>query len=81
MTIETGLSDFHKMTVTVMKRYFKKKDPIVIEYRDLKNFDGVRFREELKTELAKKENITIIDFQNIFLTVWNAHAPIKKKVV
>ena len=25
MTIETGLSDFHKMTVTVMKRYFKKK--------------------------------------------------------
>ena len=23
--VETGLSDFHKMTVTVMKRYFKKK--------------------------------------------------------
>ena len=23
--IETGLSDFHKMTVTVMKKYFKKK--------------------------------------------------------
>ena len=81
MTIETGLSDFHKMTVTVMKRYFKKKDPIVIEYRDLKNFDGVRFREDLRTELAKKENITVVDFQNIFLTVWNAHAPIKKKVV
>ena len=26
MTVETGLSDFHKMTVTVMKRYFKKND-------------------------------------------------------
>ena len=24
MTFETGLSDFHKMTVTVMKKYFKK---------------------------------------------------------
>ena len=26
MTIETGLSDFHKMTVTVMKKFLKKKD-------------------------------------------------------
>ena len=40
MTVETGLSDFHKMTVTVLKRYFKKKDPINITYRDLKYFDG-----------------------------------------
>ena len=32
--IETGLSDFHKMTVTVMKMYFKKQGPRVIQYRD-----------------------------------------------
>ena len=25
MTIETGLSDHHTMTITVLKRYFKKK--------------------------------------------------------
>ena len=30
MTVETGLSDFHKMTVTVMKNHFKKKEPIRI---------------------------------------------------
>ena len=65
LTIETGLSDFHKMTVTVMKRYFKKKEPIVIEYRDLKNFDGVKFRDDLRAELDKLEKINIIDFQNI----------------
>ena len=81
MTIETGLSDFHKMTVTVMKRYFKKKDPIVIEYRDMKNFDGMKFREDLKRELEKMEKFTIVDFYTIFLTIWNAHAPVKKKVV
>ena len=81
LTIETGLSDFHKMTVTVMKRYFKKKEPIVIEYRDLKNFDGVKFRDDLRAELDKLDKITIFDFQNIFLSVWNAHAPVKKKVV
>ena len=81
MTIETGLSDFHKMTVTVMKRYFKKKDPIVIEYRDMKNFDGMKFREDLRIELEKMEKVTIVDFYTIFLTIWNAHAPVKKKVV
>ena len=42
MTVETGLSDFHKMTVTVMKKHFKKKDPIIITYRDLKSFDVLK---------------------------------------
>ena len=31
-SLETGLSDFHKMTITVMKRYFKKKDPVIITF-------------------------------------------------
>ena len=53
ITVETGLSDFHKMTVTVMKRFFKKKDPIVIEYRDMKNFDGMKFRDDLRKEIKK----------------------------
>ena len=81
MAIETGLSDFHKMTVTVMKRYFKKNEPITIEYRDLKFFDPIAFREDLRSQLEIKTCITIVDFQNIFLSVWNAHAPVKKKVV
>ena len=81
MTIETGLSDFHKMTITIMKRYFKKNEPITIEYRDLKNFDPLRFREDLRNQLESKENITIEEFQQIFLSVWNAHAPVKRKVV
>ena len=32
--IETGLSDFHKMTVTVMKIFFEKLQPRVVSYRD-----------------------------------------------
>jgi hypothetical protein len=81
MTIETGLSDFHKMTVTVMKRYFKKNEPVTIEYRDLKNFDPLKFREDLRNQLESKGCVTIVDFQDIFISVWNAHAPVKKKVV
>ena len=35
--IETGLSDFHKMTLTVLKTSFKKKLPKIVSYRDYKN--------------------------------------------
>ena len=36
--IETGLSDFHKMIVTVMKTDFQKKEPKIIQYRDYNIF-------------------------------------------
>ena len=81
MTIETGLSDCHKMTVTVMKKYFKKRDPITIIYRDYKSFDGVEFRNELKEELIKAQTITIEDFISIFKKVLERHAPSKKKII
>ena len=41
--IETGLSDFHKMTVTVMKMYFKKQGLNVVHYRDYKRFNTQGF--------------------------------------
>ena len=51
MTIETGLSDFHKMTVTVLKQHFKKKEPVTIKYHDLNAFDAINFRREVKQEI------------------------------
>ena len=79
--IETGLSDFHKMTVTVMKRFFKKNEPVTITYRDVKDFDGDKFMNDLRTQLEMKGSVSVADFQLIFLTVWNAHAPLKSKIV
>ena len=34
--IETGLSDFHEMVVTVLKASFDKQKPNVVNYRDHK---------------------------------------------
>ena len=48
LTIETGLSDFHNMPITDLKKYFKKQEPITITYRDLKCFDGLKFREDIR---------------------------------
>ena len=38
MAISTGLSDFHKMILTVLKSTFVKAAPKVIKYRDYKKF-------------------------------------------
>ena len=39
----TGFSDFHKMTVTVLKSKFVKSDPLQIKYRDYKNYNPANF--------------------------------------
>ena len=39
LTIETGLSDFHKLTVTVLKVKNEKFPPKITQYRDYKIFD------------------------------------------
>ena len=72
LTIETGLSDFHKMTITVLKKYFKKEDPITITYRDLKSFDGRKFRADIRNQLERIGELN----KHIFTSTWNSHAPV-----
>ena len=55
--IETGLSDFHKMTIMVMKTTFQKLKPKLIYYRDYNMFSNDKFREELFSKLSM-ENIS-----------------------
>ena len=55
--IETGLSDFHKMTITVMKTNFQKLKPKLIYYRDYSMFYKDKFRKELLSKLSM-ENIS-----------------------
>ena len=52
--IETGLSDFHEMIVTVMKRSYRKIMPRVINYRVYKSFSNEGFRESLLENLKRK---------------------------
>ena len=80
-TVETGLSDFHKMAVTVMKTTFPKAQPKIIYYRDYKNFDLSAFRSELREELKKNENQGYFHFEVTFLRVLEKHAPMKQKVL
>ena len=80
-TVETGLSDFHKMAVTVLKTTFPKAQPKIIYYRDYKNFDLSMFRNELRLELRKNEDQGYFHFEVTFLRVLEKHAPMKQKVL
>ena len=50
--VETGLSDFHKMTVTVMKTTFEKLKPRVCYFRNWNEFCNEKFRTQLLTKLS-----------------------------
>ena len=80
-TFETGLSDFHKLTFTVLKQHFPKQKPRVVIHRQYKNFRNDYFRIELENALLKYDfnNIDYDNFIKTFLTVLAKHAPIKKK--
>lgn len=81
MTVETGLSDFHKMTVTVMKNHFKKKEPIRIVYHDKSNFDAVRLREKIKSKIQRKGNMSLGELQTMIVGDYLEDAPLKEKVL
>ena len=82
-TIETGLSDFHKMTVTVLKTYFKKGHPKIISYSDYKKCSHVSFRHELEITLSQHNIFQISNdaFVEICMNIFSKHAPLKFKYV
>ena len=81
--IETGLFDFHKHTVPVLKSYLKKLKPKELIYRDFKNFSNQQFRTELAKELNENNFGTsqFELFQTISLGLLNKLAPSKKKIL
>ena len=81
--IETGLSDFHKMIVTVLKATFPKQGPTVINYRNYKKYNDNVFKSDLKQELQKIDpsGLNYSSFETAFDRVLDKHAPIKKRYV
>ena len=81
--IETGLSDFHLMTLTVMRKTFKKYQHRVINYRSYKQFSNEAFRESLINSLSNQvfiNNDNGFDrFCKISIDTLNKFAPVKKK--
>ena len=79
----TGLSDCHKLVLTVLKTTVPRSQPKEITYRDYKQFDSSKFKNELKNVLTKEniDSCTNNKFDEQFLKVSNSHAPLKRKLL
>jgi exonuclease III len=81
--IETGLSDFHRLTLTVLKTFFQKSEPRKIIYRNYRNFNNDLFKSELVKELSR---INIQPgqfdlFKSTTLSLLDNYAPLRTKYV
>ena len=80
---ETGLPDFHRLTLAVLKVYHSKQNPKIIQYRDHKNFTNEHFRRDLLRELSF-QNVQpneFDEFKFIASKLLNTHAPLKGKYI
>ena len=80
---ETGLSDFHRMILTVTKMTFQKLQPRVISYRDYKHFSNETYRNELLSEISNSclnfDDSGFNYFFDICRAILDQHAPRKQK--
>ena len=81
--IETGLSDFNMMTVSVIKMHYRKLLQKIIHYRDYKKFSDRNFlnsvKEVFSNKIPNEENGVIDFFLSTCAKVLNKHVPCKKK--
>ena len=77
----TGISDFHAITLTIMRNTFCKGNPKTKFYRDLKKLDREMFERQLSYFLQSFQSLDYTCFHNVFLLLLNKYAPIKKKIL
>ena len=79
-TFEVGISDHHHLVLTSLRLQYIQGNPKTKFYRDYKSFNFESFNNELNELLKSEKEINYSLFENIFLQVLNAHAPVKKKI-
>ena len=80
--IETGLSDFHKVIVTVMKTTYQMLDPKITHYRNYNTFCNDNFREHPLLALVMENFDTNNGLEKFFVVcvkTLDRFAPYKKK--
>ena len=80
-TISTGLSDCHKMVVTVLKTTFPKAAPRVITYRDYSSYCPKDFAKDLQRNIDLIVEGDYQPFEDVFLNTLQTRHPLKQKSV
>ena len=80
-TVCSGLSDSHKLVLTVLKTSIPKGNSRQFTYRDYEKFSSLKFNIELKNVLAIENIDNCTKFDEKFLEVLDKHSPLKKKLL
>ena len=80
-TATTGLSDCHKMVVTVLKTTFPKAEPRIISYRDYSTYCPENFGQDLQRNLNIVEKGEYQPFDDVFINTLQTNHPTKRKTV
>ena len=69
-TTGTGISDFYRLFVTVLKVFYKKQNPKIIKYKNYKTFNEQLGKLKLDKELAKIDlnNTELAEFCDEFFS-------------
>ena len=70
------------MVVTVLKVFYKKQKPKIIQYSKYDNFNNDLFREELNNELlnVNLNNAELSEMTETFMSLLDKHAPKKQNI-
>ena len=74
--IETGSSDFHKMTLAIIKTHFTKQMPNIVEYCDFKKFSNALFRRDIQENLRPEYIFQKYQTDTIVCNIFNRQAPV-----
>ena len=83
-TIETGLSDHHKLIISFFRTTFQKLNPKKIVYREMKHFNKDVFLNDIKSlpfDQIDRFPDSYLGFTTLFKSIVDRHAPIKTKIV
>ena len=86
-TIESGLSDFHKITTTMMRCTYTRQEPVKITYRDYAKFNKEKFISEFRAKKFKFKGHTLSTntaYHNVIEALKEmlcVHAPIKRRLI
>ena len=84
-SLDTDLSDYHRLIYTMLRSTYSKAPPREIIYRDYKLFSEQKFLTDLSEKFHNDTNYLFVNdydsFEKEFTTVLNKHAPMKRKVI
>ena len=83
--VEPGLSDFHKITLTVMKVFYEKQKTNIVTYPNYKHFSNEAFMFDVENSIiqmtSENNDLEFDQFKAALIEAIQRHVPIKKRYV